>query len=273
MKLSKTIFLSSLAISLVIVPFVNAKTRIRCASTTSTQNSGLFDYILPIFQKKTGIKVDVLAVGTGAALEIGKRGDADVVFVHAKDDELKLVKEGYFVSRRDIMYNDFIIVGPKNDPAGLNGLKDAIKAFKNIYQTGSLFVSRGDDSGTHKKELALWKAAGVSPQGRKWHLSTGSGMEKTLRVANEKMGYCLTDRSTWLATKDKNRFDMMVALEGDPPLFNQYGAMVVNPERHKHRKYKEAMGFVNWLISNEGQRAIASFRDKNGNQLFFPNAK
>lgn len=250
-----------------------AETRIRCASTTSTQNSGLFDYILPLFEKKTGIRIDVVAVGTGAALGIGKRGDADLVFVHAKEDELKLVKDGYFVNRHDVMYNDFILVGPKADPAGIKGTKDSIQALKKIYASGSIFISRGDDSGTHKKEVELWKAAGLSPHGLKWHLSAGSGMEKTLRIANEKMGYCLTDRGTWLAVKDRNKFELMVVLENDPPLFNQYGVMAVNPERHKHSKYKEAMAFINWLISDEGRHSIASFKDRQGNQLFFPNAK
>ncbi|MEK6673556.1 MAG: substrate-binding domain-containing protein [Nitrospirota bacterium] len=269
----KAVFFLFLSLPLAIGQSAYAETRIRCASTTSTQNSGLFDYILPVFEKKTGIKVDVVAVGTGAALGIGKRGDADLVFVHAKEDELKLVKDGYFVNRHDVMYNDFILVGPKDDPAGIKGTKDSIQALRKIYGSGSLFISRGDDSGTHKKEIELWKTTGLSPQGLKWHLSAGSGMEKTLRIANEKMGYCLTDRGTWLATKDRNRFDLLLVLENDPPLFNQYGVMAVSPERHKHIKYREAMAFINWLISSEGQHAIASFKDSHGNQLFFPNAK
>jgi tungstate transport system substrate-binding protein len=250
-----------------------AETRIKCASTTSTQNSGLFDYLLPIFAKKTGIQVDVVAVGTGAAIEIGKRGDADVVFVHAKPLELKAVEEGYFVNRHDVMYNDFVIIGPPNDPAKIKGLKSATEAFKKIAETKAPFVSRGDKSGTNIKELAIWKQAGLDPKGQKWYMEVGQGMEKTQRVANEKRAYTLTDRGTWLATKDKDKLDMVVVLEGDPVLFNQYGVMAVNPEKHKNVKNKEAMVFINWLISPEGQEAIKSFKDKHGNALFVPNAK
>jgi tungstate transport system substrate-binding protein len=250
-----------------------AQTRIKCASTTSTQNSGLFDYLLPIFEKKTGIKVDVVAVGTGAAIEIGKRGDADVVLVHAKNQELKAVEEGFFVNRHDVMYNDFVIIGPPDDPAKIKSLKSATEAFKKIAESGSPFVSRGDKSGTHTKELAIWKQAGVDPKGQKWYMEVGQGMEKTQRVANEKRAYTLTDRGTWLATKDKDKLEMVVVLEGDPVLFNQYGVMAVNPEKHKDVKHKEAMVFVNWLISPEGQEAIKSFKDKHGNALFIPNAK
>ncbi len=249
------------------------ETRIRIASTTSTQNSGLFDYLLPIFEKKTGIKIDVVAVGTGASIEIGKRGDADVVFVHAKEQELKAVEEGFFVNRHDVMYNDFVVIGPANDPAKVKGIKTAIDVFKKIAESGSSFASRGDKSGTHTKELFLWKKAGIEPAGQKWHLEVGQGMEKTQRVADEKRAYTLTDRGTWLATKDKDKLDMIVVLEGDPALFNQYGVMVVNPEKHKHVKFKEATEFVNWIINAEGQSTVAAFQDKNGNALFIPNAK
>ncbi len=251
----------------------SAETRIRCASTTSTQNSGLFDYLLPIFEKKSGIKIDVVAVGTGAAIEIGKRGDADVVFVHAKEQELKAVEEGYFVNRHDVMYNDFVIIGPASDPAKIKGMKSATNAFKKIAEAGSSFVSRGDQSGTHTKELSIWKKTGIEPAGRKWYLEVGQGMEKTQRIADEKRAYTLTDRGTWLATKDNNKLDMAVFLEGDPTLFNQYGVMAVNPEKFKTIKFKEAMEFVNWMISRDGQGAVAAFKDKNGNQLFVPNAK
>jgi tungstate transport system substrate-binding protein len=251
----------------------SAETRIRMASTTSTQNSGLFDYLLPLFEKKTGIKIDVVAVGTGASIEIGKRGDADVVFVHAKELELKAVEEGYFVNRHDVMYNDFVIISPTNDPAKIKGMKSATDAFKKIAESGSSFVSRGDKSGTNTKELAIWKKAGLEPAGQKWYLEVGQGMEKTQRVADEKRAYTLTDRGTWLATKDKDKLDMIVVLEGDPVLFNQYGVMAVNPEKAKTVKYKEAMEFVNWIISKEGQDAVAAFKDKNGNPLFIPNAK
>jgi tungstate transport system substrate-binding protein len=251
----------------------SAETRIRCASTTSTQNSGLFDYILPIFEKKAGIKVDVVAVGTGAAIEIGKRGDADVVFVHAKEQELKAVQEGYFVNRHDVMYNDFVIIGPANDPLKIKAIKSATEAFKKIAESNYPFVSRGDKSGTHTKELSIWKKLVIEPEGHKWYLEVGQGMEKTQRIANEKRAYTLTDRGTWLATKDKDRLEMIIVLEGDPILFNQYGVMAVNPQKHKHVKYKEAMEFINWLISKEGQHTIASFKDKDRNQLFIPNAK
>ena len=243
-----------------------------CASTTSTENSGLFNHILPLFEKKTGIKVKVVARGTGAAIEMGKRGDADVAFVHAKEQELKAVEEGFFINRSDVMYNDFVIIGPNNDPAKVKGIKSTVEAFKKISEA-SQFVSRGDNSGTHTKELSIWKKAGIEPKGQKWYLEVGQGMEKTQRIANEKRAYALTDRGTWLATKDKDKLEMVIVHEGDPTLFNQYGVMAVNPEKHKHVKYKEAMEFVNWIISKEGQQAIASFKDGLGNQLFYPNAK
>lgn len=251
---------------------VSAATRIKCASTTSTQNSGLFDYLLPLFDKKTGIKVDVVAVGTGAAIEIGKRGDADVVLVHAKNQELKAVEEGFFVNRHDVMYNDFVIIGPPDDPAKIKGLKSATETFKKIAASNSPFVSRGDKSGTHTKELAIWKQAAIDPQGQKWYMEVGQGMEKTQRIANEKRAYTLTDRGTWLATKDKDKLEMVVVLSGDPVLFNQYGVMAVNPDKHKNVMHKEAMVFINWLISPEGQEAIGSFKDQQGNKLFVPNA-
>ncbi|KAF0143227.1 MAG: tungstate transport system substrate-binding protein [Nitrospirae bacterium] len=256
-----------------------ATTEIICASTTSTENSGLFSYILPIFEKKTGIKVKVVARGTGAAIEMGKRGDADVAFVHAKEQEMKAVEEGFFVSRHDVMYNDFVIIGPNNDPAKIKGIKSTTEAFKKIAES-SQFISRGDNSGTNTKELSIWKKVAIDPKGQKWYLEVGQGMEKTQRIANEKRAYTLTDRGTWLATKDK--LEMVIVLEGDPSLFNQYGVMAVNPVRLSESagaekvpfiKYKEAMEFISWLISKEGQQAIASFKDKNGNQLFIPNAK
>ncbi len=249
---------------------LSAATEIICASTTSTENSGLFNHILPLFEKKTGIKVKVVSRGTGAAIEMGKRGDADVAFVHAKEQELKAVEEGFFINRSDVMYNDFVIIGPNDDPAKVKGIKSTVEAFKKI-SGASQFVSRGDNSGTHTKELSIWKRAGIEPKGQKWYLEVGQGMEKTQRIANEKRAYTLTDRGTWLATKDK--LDMIIVHEGDPTLFNQYGVMAVNPEKHKHVKYKEAMEFVNWLISKEGQQAIATFKDNRGNQLFYPNEK
>jgi tungstate transport system substrate-binding protein len=269
--MKKTVLL--LSILALIATSASAETRIRMASTTSTQNSGLFDYLLPIFDKKTGIKIDVVAVGTGASIEIGKRGDADVVFVHAKEQELKAVEEGYFVNRHDVMYNDFVVIGPPSDPAKVKGMKSAADALKAIAGSGASFVSRGDKSGTHTKELSLWKKVGIEPAGQKWYLEVGQGMEKTQRVADEKKAYTLTDRGTWLATKDKDKLDLIIVLEGDPILFNQYGVMAVNPEKHKHVKFNEAMQFVDWIISKDGQAAVAAFKDKNGNPLFIPNAK
>ena len=272
-KMVKTLVVISMVALVLTAVSVKAETRIRCASTTSTQNSGLFDYLLPIFEKQTGIKVDVVAVGTGAAIEIGKRGDADVVMVHAKDQELKAVEEGWFKDRHDVMYNDFVIIGPANDPLKIKGTKSATEAFKKIAEKGGPFVSRGDKSGTNTKELKIWKKAGVDPKGQKWYLEVGQGMAKTQRVANEKQGYTLTDRGTWLATKDKDKLDMVIVVEGDPILYNQYGVMAVNPEKHKQVKFKEAKVFIDWLISPEGQKAIGDFKDKKGNQLFTPNAK
>lgn len=264
-------FLISLLLLIFAATAMAQEKEIVLATTTSVENSGLLSYILPIFEKKTGIKVKVVARGTGAAIEMGKRGDADAVFVHAKELELEAVKQGYFVNRHDVCYNDFIIAGPKNDPAGIKGLKKAQDAFKRIALSQSLFISRGDKSGTHLKELHIWQIAGINPKGQKWYLEAGQGMEKTLRIANEKQAYTLTDRGTWLAIRDK--LDLAILFEGDPVLFNQYGVMAVNPQKHKHVKYKEAMQFINWIISKEGQAAIASFKDKFGNQLFIPNAK
>jgi tungstate transport system substrate-binding protein len=270
--MKKIVLLLTFLLMLSVVGSAFAQSEIICSSTTSTENSGLFGHILPMFEKKTGIKVKVVARGTGAAIEMGKRGDADVAFVHAKEQELKAVEEGFFVNRHDVMYNDFVIIGPSGDPAKIKGMKSAAEALKKIAGASS-FVSRGDNSGTHTKELSLWKKVGIEPKGQKWYLEVGQGMEKTQRIANEKRAYTLTDRGTWLATKDKDKLEMAIVLEGDPVLFNQYGVMAVNPEKHKHVKYKEAMEFVNWLISKEGQQAIGSFKDKNGNPLFIPNAR
>jgi tungstate transport system substrate-binding protein len=273
MRLLRYVVTMVFVLSLVATINASEEKELLCASTTSTENSGLFAYILPVFEKKTGIKVKVVARGTGAAIEMGKRGDADIAFVHAREQELKAVEEGYFVDRHDVMYNDFVIIGPPDDPSKIKGLKSASDAFRMIADSARPFVSRGDNSGTYTKELSIWKKIGMEPKGKTWYLEVGQGMEKTQRIANEKRAYTLTDRGTWLATKDKDKLEMTILLEGDPLLFNQYGIMAVNPEKHKHVRYKEAMEFVNWLISKEGQQAIASFKDKNGNQLFIPNAK
>jgi tungstate transport system substrate-binding protein len=273
LKIILKILLLSLSILILIFGTVLAGDAILCASTTSTQNSGLFNHILPLFEKKAGIKVRVIAVGTGAALEIGRRGDADVVLVHAKDDELKMVSEGWFVDRHDLMYNNFIILGPQADPAGIRGMKKAHGAFAKIASVKTPFVSRGDNSGTNKKEMKLWNASGTDPRGKNWYLEVGQGMAKTLRIAGEKQAYTLSDRGTFLSLKDRERIELAIVVEGDPHLFNQYGVMAVNPAKHSFIKYKEAVTFINWLVSEEGQRAIASFRDSTGNKLFTPNAR
>lgn len=273
MRFLKCILAIVFALSFVGATTASSEKEIICASTTSTENSGLFGYLLPIFEKQTGIRVKVIARGTGAAIEMGKRGDADVVFVHAREQELKAVNEGYFVDRHDVMYNDFIIIGPPGDRAKIRGTQSAAEAFGRIAESGGPFVSRGDNSGTHIKELAIWKRAGSDPKGRNWYLEVGQGMEKTQRIANEKRAYTLTDRGTWLATRDKDKLDMTILLEGDPILFNQYGVMAVNPKRQKHVKYGAAEEFIDWLISRQGQDAIGSFKDKNGNRLFIPDAK
>jgi tungstate transport system substrate-binding protein len=241
------------------------------ASTTSTQDSGLFGSILPKFKAKTGIDVKVVAQGTGQALDTGKRGDADVVFVHAKAQEEKFVADGFGVKRFDVMYNDFVVIGPKADPAGIKGGKDVLAAFKAIYEKGAPFVSRGDKSGTHSAELALWKKAGLDPAGAKpaWYREIGQGMGAALNTAGGMGAYVLSDRGTWLSFK--NRGDLEIVVEGDKQLFNQYGIMLVNPEKHAHVKKDLGQQFIDWVVSKEGQDAIKAYTI-NGQQLFFPNA-
>ena len=241
------------------------------ASTTSTQDSGLFGHILPLLKAKTGIDVKVVAQGTGQALDTARRGDADVVFVHAKPQEEKFVAEGFGVKRFDVMYNDFVVIGPKSDPAGIKGGKDALAAFKAIYDKGAPFVSRGDKSGTHAAELALWKAASLDPAGSKpaWYREIGQGMGAALNTAGAMGAYVLSDRGTWLSFK--NRGDLEVVVEGDKRLFNQYGVILVNPAKHPHVKKELGQQFIDWVISAEGQNAIKSYTI-DGQQLFFPNA-
>jgi tungstate transport system substrate-binding protein len=241
------------------------------ASTTSTRDSGLFDHILPMFEKKTGIKVKVVAQGTGKALDTGRRGDADVLFVHAKAQEEKFVKDGFGVKRYPVMYNDFVIIGPKSDPAGVKGSKDVTAALKKIKAKGAPFISRGDHSGTHSAELRLWKAGGVDIAKEKgpWYREIGQGMGAALNTASASNAYVLSDRATWIAFK--NRGDLDIVVEGDPRLFNQYGIMLVNPAKHKHVKKELGQAFIDWVISPEGQKAIADYT-RNGKQLFFPNA-
>jgi tungstate transport system substrate-binding protein len=242
---------------------------ITVASTTSTEQSGLFRYLLPLFEQKTGIQVRVVALGTGQALELGKRGDCDVVFVHNKAAELRLVEEGWFAKRHDVMYNDFVIVGPKADPAKVAGSKDVVAAFGKIHAARAPFASRGDKSGTHAAERRLWKAARIVPNGH-WYRETGSGMGATLNTASGMNAYALADRGTWLSFK--NRGELAIVVEGDQRLFNQYGVMLVNPAKHPHVKKDWGQAFVDWIVSPEGQAAIAAYKI-GGEQLFFPNAK
>ena len=241
------------------------------SSTTSTEQSGLFNYMLPIFKMKTGIEVKVVAVGTGQALDIGRRGDADVVFVHDKPAEEKFVEEGYSTKRYEVMYNDFILIGPKSDPAKVGGGKDIQAAFQKIAASQAPFVSRGDKSGTHAAELRYWKGAGINPSAsQSWYKETGSGMGPALNTASAMNGYILADRGTWLSFK--NRGDLIILVQGDPKLFNQYGVMLVNPAKFPHIKKTQGQEFIDWLISKNGQDVIASYKI-DGEQLFFPNAK
>jgi tungstate transport system substrate-binding protein len=258
---------------LVIPGFTDASAEDRSivvASTTSTQDSGLFGYLLPIFKDKTGIDVKVVAQGTGQALDTARRGDADVVFVHARAQEEKFLAEGFGVKRFDVMYNDFVLVGPKADPAGIKG--DNIEtALRTIAAKAAPFVSRGDRSGTHVAELALWKAAGIDPLAAKgsWYREIGQGMGAALNTANAMGAYVLSDRGTWISFKNKG--DLAIVVEGDKRLFNQYGVMLVNPQKFPHVKQQLGQAFVDWLISKDGQAAIAGYRIE-GQQLFFPNA-
>ena len=244
---------------------------ITVASTTSTEQSGLFKHLLPMFENKTGIQVRVVALGTGQALDMGRRGDADAVFVHARPLEEKFVAEGYGVRRHEVMYNDFVLIGPKSDPAGIAGGKDAIQALRKILDKKAAFVSRGDRSGTHFAELELWKAAGVDIDHAKgnWYREIGQGMGPALNTAAAMNAYVLSDRGTWLSFK--NRADLVIAVQGDRRLFNQYGIILVNPARHASVKKEMGQAFIDWVVSNEGQEAIAAYKI-GGEQLFFPNA-
>ncbi len=244
---------------------------ITVASTTSTENSGLFGHLLPLFRARTGIEVRVVAVGTGQAIRLAGNGDADVLLVHHRPSERRFVAEGYGVERFDLMYNDFVIVGPKADPAGIRGMKEAPAALGKVAAAPAPFASRGDPSGTHKKELSLWQAAGVDVAAASggWYRETGSGMGATLNIAAAMDAYALADRATWLAFKNKAGLALLV--DGDPRLFNQYGVILVNPARHGHVKQADGQAFIDWLVSVDGQRAIADFK-LDGRQLFFPNA-
>ncbi len=245
---------------------------ITVASTTSTEQSGLFGYLLPVFEKKTGIQVRVVALGTGQALDLARRGDADVVFVHAKAAEEKFLAEGEGVKRFPVMYNDFVLIGPKSDPAKIAGSKDILEALKKIQSTQAPFVSRGDRSGTHMAELDLWKASGIDLDKAKgpWYRDTGQGMGPALNTAASMNAYVLADRGTWLAFK--NRGELTILVEGDKRLYNQYGVMLVNPARHPTVKKDLGQAFIDWLLSPDGQQAIAGYKI-GGEQLFFPNAR
>lgn len=244
---------------------------ITVSSTTSTTDSGLFEHLLPAFKAKTGIEVRVVSQGTGQALDTGRRGDADVVFVHAKAQEQNFVTEGFGVERKPVMYNDFVLIGPKADPAGIKGGKDIVAGLKAVQAKGAPFVSRGDKSGTHAAELNLWKVAGIDIAQMKgsWYREIGQGMGAALNTAGGMGAYVLSDRATWI--NFKNRGDLEIVVEGDTRLFNQYGVILVNPAKHPHVKQADGQAFIDWLVSPEGQKTIADYKI-NGQQLFFPNA-
>jgi tungstate transport system substrate-binding protein len=273
MQIRRTLIVAvALAAAVFAAPPTSAQDKsIVVASTTSTQDSGLFGHLLPIFTAKTGIEVKVIAQGTGQALDTARRGDADVVFVHAKAAEEKFLAEGFGVKRYPVMYNDFVLIGPKSDPARIKGGKDIVAGLQAINKKGAPFVSRGDRSGTHIAELKLWKAAGIdiAADHGPWYRDIGQGMGAALNTASAMNAYVLSDRGTWLSFKNRGNLD--IAVEGDQRLFNQYGVMLVNPEKHPHVKKEWGQAFVDWLISPEGQKAIADYKIE-GKQLFFPNA-
>jgi tungstate transport system substrate-binding protein len=263
----KLVFL--FAVSMILISSVYASPiRLKLATTTSTENSGLLGVLLPPFEEKFGIKVDVIAVGTGKALTLGENGDVDIILVHARAAEDKFIEEGYGVNRRDVMFNDFIILGPSDDPAEIKGESNVTLALKKISDRKAYFVSRGDDSGTHKKEKSLWQKAEITPEG-KWYMEIGQGMGAALQVANERQAYVLCDRGTFLAYK--NKIDLIILSEGDALLFNPYGIMAVNPARYSHVKYMEAMQLIAWVTSVEGQKIIREYK-KEGEILFHPMA-
>ena len=265
----KRLALCLIIMTLLVAFCASAATRLKMATTTSTDNSGLLKVLLPPFEKMFGARVDVIAVGTGKALALGRNGDVDVVLVHARSAEDQFVKEGYGVNRRDLMYNDFVILGPGNDPAGIRGMKDAVAALKIISDRESSFTSRGDDSGTHKREKSLWKEAGIKPSGG-WYMETGQGMGATLQIANEKQAYIITDRGTYLAFKGKIELEILV--EGDTQrLANPYGIIAVNPAKHAHVNYVYAMALIGWVTSVEGQKIIGEY-ERFGELLFHPTA-
>ena len=262
--------LFAIAFALAQVSLASAQEKsIVVASTTSTQDSGLYGFILPLFKQKTGIDVKVVALGTGQALDMARRGDADVVFVHAREAEEKFIAEGFGVKRYSVMYNDFIIIGPKDDPARIKGARNVAFALQSIKAKGAPFISRGDNSGTHIAEIKLWKDVGIDikKEAGPWYKSAGQGMAATLNVAAASGAYVMSDRGTWISFK--NKADLVIAVEGDKLLFNQYGVILVNPAKHPHVKKELGQQFIDWLISDEGQKAIADYK-VNGEQLFWP---
>lgn len=254
-----------------VTPLQAQERSITIASTTSTEQSGLFGHILPEFTRATGIAVRVVALGTGQALDVGRRGDADVVFVHDRAAELRFLADGFATRRDHVMFNDFVLVGPAADPAGINGLRDTAEALRRIAAARAPFVSRGDRSGTHAAELRLWQQAGVDPAAGRgaWYREIGQGMGPALNTSAAQNAYVLTDRGTWLSFR--NRQELKILVEGDVRLFNQYGVMLVNPQRHPHVKAADGQRFIDWILSEVGQRSVAGYRI-NGEQLFFPNA-
>jgi len=262
------LLLTALFVLLICVS-ASAETRLRLATTTSTDNSGLLGALLPPFEQKHGVKVDVIAVGTGRALKLGENGDVDLVLVHARGAEDEFVRKGFGVNRRDVMYNDFVLVGPEDDPAGIKKSATAAESLTLIAHGKAPFVSRGDDSGTHKKERKLWQAAGIEPKGA-WYIEAGQGMGAVLHMAGEKQAYTMPDRGTWIAFADK--LDLAILFEGDPILFNPYGIIAVNPALHPHVNYMEATLLIAWFTSPEGQKLIEEFK-KGGQALFVPSAK
>jgi tungstate transport system substrate-binding protein len=242
--------------------------RVKLATTTSTDNSGLLGYLLPEFTEDTGYTVDVIAVGTGAALGLGEKGDVDVVLVHAREKEDAFVNGGHGVNRKDVMHNDFVILGPPSDPAGISSAETAAEAMESIAESEADFVSRGDNSGTHFKEQQLWESAGVTPGGQ-WYKEAGQGMGAVITMTNDMQGYTLADRGTFIAMRDT--IDLEVQFEGDPALFNPYGIIAVNPDKHPHINYEGAMALVDWIVSEKAQKLIAQFK-KGGDQLFYPDA-
>lgn len=264
----KKILLSLIIFTLIFTSAAAAQEVLTMATTTSTENSGLLDELLPPFEEKFDVRVDVVAVGTGAAIELGRNGDADIIFVHARDAEEEFIEAGYGVNRRDVMYNDFIVLGPPSDPAGIRDAESAVQAFEKIKEEGAEFVSRGDDSGTHKKELSLWEEAGIDPDGS-WYLESGQGMGPSINMANEREAYILADRGTYLAYSGD--VELEIVNSGDSALFNPYGIIPVNPAYHTHVNYQMAMAFTGYVTSQQGQNIINNYK-RYDEQLFYPSA-